>query len=295
MIKYAAMGKLSCWFVTLALAVLLLVCVGCQEDAQVTDHPSPRDMPSAATEPQPTPEVTSSETSYPPNPDPPASVFLTVDTGIFTITNAEGQTITHEEEISGTMDILQMNEIMEVKMGRMGFTMWVPYSGHFLYERVEPLDEDGLWHIAVTGFPHNSFRQYFAVEGGGLGGSSAERVEYDASGSLLVCGEPGGLGLTLATPDSPGLGETGWIKLTVRAAQEELRLESQGNTVTFSGLEPGFAMLSYGGNTFASNVYLDLEVGSGTLDFSQVAEQQITLQEDGRESRILTTSISDLP
>lgn len=286
------------------LCALLLLSPGCEETSG-PERPSttvPATNAVLASNPAPPPQPTlSPETSYTPDPNPPSTVFLYVDRGAFTVTNAEGRTLTHGEGFFGTMDILEQWENQEELSSdpHLGFVLRVPYSDHLIYERAEAPDEDGLWHISANGFrDNNSFQEFFSAKGGGPYGGGVERVEYDASGSLLVRGEPGDgpVELTLILPgsvlDRSGW-HNGWVRLTAMIGGEgEIRLEGRENVIRFSGLEPGGALLECGPDS-GLLLSLNLERGSGTLDFSGAAQREIVLQEEGLAPQTLPTPAVD--
>ena len=226
---------------SLALCGLLLLSAGCQAGVQPTDPPKPK----------------------------PSTLFLDVDLGTFTVTNGEGQTLSYDGAFSGTMEILEE------------FGVSKDYTESEL--QVLRISYSPRWHISLGGFQEGSFyRPLFAVRGGGPYGGGAERVEYDEdAGTLLIQGEPrGGLvELTLSLPDSSTLdqstGTSGWFTLTAMiGGTGEIRLARKGDLVTFSGLEPGAATLKCGPDAGFHILPLNLERGSGTLDFSDAGQGQ---------------------
>ncbi len=259
---------------SLALCGLLLLSAGCQAGVQPTDPPKPK----------------------------PSTLFLDVDLGTFTVTNGEGQTLSYDGAFSGTMEILEEFGVSKDYTESELQVLRISYSPRFVYEREEAPEGDAPWHISLGGFQEGSFyRPLFAVRGGGPYGGGAERVEYDEdAGTLLIQGEPrGGLvELTLSLPDSSTLdqstGTSGWFTLTAMiGGTGEIRLARKGDLVTFSGLEPGAATLKCGPDAGFHILPLNLERGSGTLNFSDAGQGQgkLLLQEEGLASQTLPTPV----
>lgn len=259
---------------SLALCGLLLLSAGCQAGVQPTDPPKPK----------------------------PSTLFLDVDLGTFTVTNGEGQTLSYDGAFSGTMEILEEFGVSKDYTESELQVLRISYSPRFVYEREEAPEGDAPWHISLGGFQEGSFyRPLFAVRGGGPYGGGAERVEYDEdAGTLLIRGEPrGGLvELTLSLPDSSTLdqstGTSGWFTLTATiGGTGAIRLARKGDLVTFSGLEPGAATLKCGPDAGFHILPLNLERGSGTLDFSDAGQGQgkLLLQEEGLASQTLPTPV----
>lgn len=255
------------------LCALLLACAGCQADVQPTDPPLPK----------------------------PSTLFLDVDLGAFTVTNGESQTLSYDGAFSGPMEILEEFGASQDYTGAEKQVLRIPYSPRFTYERQEGPEGNGPWHISLGGFQEgSSYRPLFAARGGGPYGGGAERVEYDEdAGTLLIRGEPrGGLvEFTLSLPDSGALDKNnlgaGWMKLTAMiGGGGEIRLERKGALVSFSGLEPGGALLECGPDS-GLLLSLNLERGSGTLDFSGAAQREIVLQEEGLAPQTLPTPAVD--
>ncbi len=259
---------------SLALCGLLLLSAGCQAGVQPTDPPKPK----------------------------PSTLFLDVDLGTFTVTNGEGQTLSYDGAFSGTMEILEEFGVSKDYTESELQVLRISYSPRFVYEREEAPEGDAPWHISLGGFQEGSFyRPLFAVRGGGPYGGGAERVEYDEdAGTLLIQGEPrGGLvEFTLSLPDSSTLdqstGTSGWFTLTATiGGTGAIRLARKGDLVTFSGLEPGAATLKCGPDAGFHILPLNLERGSGTLDFSDAGQGQgkLLLQEEGLASQTLPTPV----
>ena len=259
---------------SLALCGLLLLSAGCQAGVQPTDPPKPK----------------------------PSTLFLDVDLGTFTVTNGEGQTLSYDGAFSGTMEILEEFGVSKDYTESELQVLRISYSPRFVYEREEAPEGDAPWHISLGGFQEGSFyRPLFAVRGGGPYGGGAERVEYDEdAGTLLIQGEPrGGLvEFTLSLPDSSTLdqstGTSGWFTLTATiGGTGAIRLARKGDLVTFSGLEPGAATLKCGPDAGFHILPLNLERGSGTLDFSDAGQGQgkLLLQEEGLASQTRPTPV----
>lgn len=270
-------AKFSKRLPALALAGLLLLCSGCGS----SDEPGPTPSQSVSTA-APTPEVTPAATpeaaSSPtdvnapvlPAPDvsvereAPESLSFLAYKGVFTVTNAEGQTLSCDgTSASGTMEFAESNTADAA--GREVFLAQIPYSGHLVCQLPEGPAQGGQWGFDVT----ETHRKYFTA----IGEGKVKSVEYDASGELVVSGEAGlSLDLTIGMPDS-SLGERGWIKLTAVSAEEEVRLEVQGSSLSFFGLDPDKPVtVSYGGLSSGSDIPLELDSGSGTLFFGSTAE-----------------------
>lgn len=252
----------------LALCGLLLFCAGCQAGIQPTDPPLPK----------------------------PSNLFLDVDLGAFTVTNGTGQTLSHDGTFSGTMEVLEEFGVSEDYTGEKQ-VLRIPYSPRFVYERQQAPEGSDPWHISLGGFREDSsYRPLFAARGGGPYGGGAERVEYDEdAGSFLIRGEPRGgpVELTLSLPGSSALDKNdlgaGWMKLTaIIGGGGEIRLERKGDLVSFSGLEPNGALLECGPDS-GLLLSLNLERGSGTLDFSGAGQNEIVLQEEGLVPQTLPT------
>lgn len=259
----------------------LLFLAGCGRSPAASETPSP-----AASDPSHT---------------PPVNVFLQLDTGPFTITNSDGETLTCTEgEFSGSMEILEKYDTPDIVESLPPRAAAVPYSARLTYERTEPPAAGESWIFSAADLSGGFLRQLFIAQGGG----NVTQVDYDDSGVLRFQGEAGvWVLLQLAMPDS-ALGFASFVWLNVLTGEEDILLQASGNKFSFSGLtteisnlsigatgtdgEPIYVncILSYGGeNDFSGIVPLDLEKSSGTLDFSGIADGSILLTEQSCDTR----------
>lgn len=270
----------------LALSGILLLSAGCgstQEPAadeptpsQAVSTPAPSGTPETASTPAASPTDVNAPASRPPAPDisvereAPASVSFLAYKVAFELTNAQGQTLSYDgTAVSGAMELLEQSEMSDAS-GTEIFYAQLPYSEHFTCRLPEELAQDRQWGFDMT----EIHRTYFTARGVG----NVDSIEYDAAGDLYVAGDAGSaLDLTIGMPDS-SLGERGWVRLEIKSGEEEVRLEARGNTLSYSGLEAGDISLSYGGGLFSGQgVTLKLTSGSGTLDISNIANGEVSV------------------
>lgn len=284
-------NNLSRRFAALSLTGLLLLCSGCGSvNEPPADGPEPSQAvisPAPSSRPAPTPGTSPSSESSPtdidaPSVRPPAtdvsiereapdSLSFLAYKGAFTVSNAEGQTLSHDgSSVSGTMKLLEQANMTDAE-NREVFYSRIPYSEHFTFQLND--SAQGRQYGFDMAEVH---RPYFTVRTEG----KVTGFEYDAAGDLLVYTEAGAaLDLTVGMPDS-ALGERGWVRLLITSAGDEVRLEARGNTLYFSGLDHKSntpVTLDYGGVVSEQSRTIELSSGSGSLDFSGIAGGDIAV------------------
>lgn len=268
----------------LTLALLLALCAACgsspapAEDttapvgnspapSQAPATPEPATDPNAEQAPKPEAAATPTDVNAPPvgKPSlatpieriPPESVQLLSLGCSFTLTNAENQTLTHSgsSKASGTMTFSQQ----QISGADDIFSVMIPYSSRFSFETS---DVSANWGFEVLSTA-SSWCHCVAKGSGKLTG-----LDYDTGSRLTVRTAAGAeLELTLPMPDSD-LGENGWVCLHLTAAGSEVSLSSEGNTLSFSGVDTGKSVLvDYGGLHSASGASLAPKSGSGSASF----------------------------
>lgn len=249
-------------FAVPALCALLLVCTGCE---------------------------TEQESSCTPDPNPPTTVFLNVDKGAVTVTNAEGKTLRYSGgAFSGSMAVKEQQSAASGKAGSKGrYYVEVAGSESFSCQ----WEEAGSYLFGLM--PHYSLDGSHP-DGGELyteytvSGDCLERVSITAEGRIDAVSEKNGLLTAAFSFPCDALGAHGYVRFSgVVGGNVSIWPNGPQNQFSFSGLLPGDCVLSYTGAVSSPWITVALEAGSGTLDFSRVAEGQIILQEDGREARIL--------
>lgn len=275
-------GRLTAW----SLALLLLLCAGCGSIAgPAADTPGPSQTPA-------TPELGTASSTTDTNalaaslPAPDISIeretpdyvhFLTQGLN-FTAANAEGQTFSYDgTEGSGDM-VVDHWKITDASESMPKHFYFLPeYSERFTCELTAAGEEAEEWLIDMLGTSGPAY--HCAVKGSG---GEPESLVYDyIDGSVTVrCAVGTKLELTLPVPDSV-LGETGWVRLMAISADDEVVLKADGNTLTFSGLDPSApdpaeyglsadvpAILNYGGGVSSGMSLVQFSSSSGTLDIS---------------------------
>lgn len=289
----------------LTLALLLALCAGCgSSGGPAADTPAPTQAP-AAPEPTtgpdagqaPVPEPASSPTdiSAPAAPLPelatpierenPEYIHFLTQGLHFTATNAEGQTFSYDgNEGSGDM-VVDHWKITDASESMPKHFYCLPeYSERFTCELTAAPEEAEEWIIELLGTSGSWY--HCAVKGSG---GAPEGLVYDyLDGSVTVrCTAGTRLEITLAAPDS-ALGLIGWIRLMAISAGDEVVLKADGNTLTFSGLDPSApdpaeyglsadvpAILNYGGLSSGQSL-VKFSSGSGTIDLSNLSSPEIT-------------------
>lgn len=202
------------------------------------------------------------------------TVLLTVSDGDFQISNSQGKTLTYDGGFSGEMKLISQYYLAEAREDRTGeYTLEVPYSETFTYQG-EPGERRSF-----SVFVSSDQRSWeYAVSGTGL-----EEVVLSLTGEITLTGSDMEFQLFLSLPCT-GLGKHGCVRLRGWGG-DKVTVKATESGIEFSGLAPEGAWLSYAGAVENPYVDLDLEVGNGTLDFSQIAEGVITVTEDGCEVR----------
>lgn len=276
-------------FAALSLTGLLFLCSGCgssgepaadePEPSQALTSPAPTPTPSQT----PSPSQASSPTDIDPSDTRPSATDVSVEReapdnlsflaykGAFSVTNAEDQTLSYDGKgASGTMELLEKADLVDAA-NREVFFARIPYSEHFTFQLTDSA-RDRQWGFDMA----DVHRTYFTVRADG----KAKSFEYDAAGDLLVNADAGAeLDLTIGMPDS-SLGERGWVRLLITSSGDEVRLESRGNTLYFSGLDykSGTSVtLDYGGVFSGQSKVIELTSGSGALDLSGIASGDIAV------------------
>lgn len=272
-----------------SLATLFLLCSGCgSSPAPAEDTPAPSQAvttpaPTAEQPPEPTAAASPTDVNAPavrlPAPQisierqvPEVLQFLTAVTS-FTLTNAEGQTLTRSgTETSGTMEFTQQQ--LSAESGSDIFYAQIPYSTSFTCEP-DASSSSGEWGFEIIGSGSTAYNWCHCVA---KGSGKLESLEYDVGGRIIVRGEPGtNLELTLPMPDS-ALGENGWVRLSLTSAENEVCLVADGNDLSFSGLDADAAVsLDYGGFFSENGLTVELTSGSGSMDFGSTTDGKISV------------------
>ncbi|MCM1150023.1 MAG: hypothetical protein NC319_08090, partial [Butyricicoccus sp.] len=239
--------------------------------SQAPAMPEPTTDPDAEQPPIPEAASTPTDITAPAAPLPaldtpiereaPESLQLLTLGASFTLTNAEGQTLTHGGSgISGTMAYTQQ-QLPDA--GGDVFSVLIPYSTGFTLETSEVSGDWGFEILAAASpWCHCVAR----------GSGKLEGFEYGTGSRLTVRTEPGAkLDLTLPMPDS-GLGESGWICLRLTAGESEVSLTTEGSSFSFSGVDTGAPVLvDYGGLYSANGLDLTPKSSSGSASFGITA------------------------
>lgn len=206
----------------------------------------------------------------------PESVFIQVSDSPFTITNAQGHTLTFEKDFEGTIECIETSHLDAEDDPFGSYALEVPYSNRFVYQSL-----DGDKQKFSIAFSPNSKRMEYGITGTGI-----SNIELDLSGKVECTGTDFQCVAFFSMP-CDGLGEHGVLRFTCNG-KESAAFSVKGNTLSFSGISPEFASISYAG--LVSNPYLnlDLQVGSGKLDFSQISEDILLLIEDGQPERSIS-------
>ena len=283
--------NLSRRFAALSLTGLLILCSGCgsagkppadgPEPSQALTTSSPAPSPTPGKTPPPSQESSPTDIDAP-NARPsatdvsiqreaPDNLSFLAYKGAFTVTNAEDQTLSYDGKgASGTMELLEKADLVDAESREVFFAR-IPYSEHFTFQLTDSA-RDRQWGFDMA----DVHRTYFTVRADG----KTKSFEYDAAGDLLVNADAGaGLDLTIGMPDS-SLGERGWVRLLITSSGDEVRLESRGNTLYFSGLDykSGTSVtLDYGGVFSGQSKVIELTSGSGALDLSGIDGGDITV------------------
>lgn len=217
---------------------------------------------------------------------PDVVLFASLDDA-FTVTNKEGHTLFYDgENVSGSMEVFEQKVFERMFIFDQSeyseFYAQLPYSSNYVYERIDGLAQLDVGFFAVNAFlPSGGLRNYFTVRSSGI----LKRVEYDGSGKLYITGDKGAmLDITTAMPCDM-LGTSGFVKLASTSVQEEISLSVQDSTLSFSGLEPGYITLIYGGkNVVESRKTLELTASSGTIELSEDTDSKIVVTVDSPDT-----------
>lgn len=247
---------------------LLLICTACNSTPEPSVTPVYADS-------SPSPAILPDLSPIPGNEETDVVLFLTYKDA-FIVTNEENQILSYDNEnFSSTMEIFEQkdSDALEPEV----FYAKLPYSGHYVCERMNELAklEQSFFSVGAI-IPGSGFRNYFTVKSSGI----LQRVEYDESGELCITGDIGAA-LEITTAMYGGeLEKEGFVRLTLVSAHEEINLKVQGNTLSFSGLEPQPVMLSYGGIAPMRQEVLELIYGSGTIELSAGVDGKIDVTVD---------------
>lgn len=264
----------------LTLAMLLALCAGCGSSPEpAADTPAPSQAPATPepttgpdAEQAPVPEAATTPTDInapaAPLPQPgspieheaPESLQLLTLGASFTLTNAEGQTLTRSG--SGTSGTMAFTQQQLPDAGDI-FSVLIPYSTNLT---VETSNVSGDWgfEILAAAAPWC----HCVVKGSG----KLEGFDYETGSSLTVRTEPGTkLELTVPAPDS-GLGESGWIRLHLTAGESEVSLKADASGFSYSGVATGAPLLfDYGGISSGEGADLPSDSSSGSVGFASLA------------------------
>lgn len=216
-------------------------------------------------------------------------VTLTVSGENFTISNAEGKTLQHSGgAFSGSMIV---NGQQSADSGQAGlndrYYLEVAGSGSFScqWEAAGSYRFGLLPRYSLDGSHPDSGELYAEYT---VSGDCLEHVSITAEGGINAVSEKNGFLTAAFSLPCDALGAHGYASFS-GAADGDVSVQPNGaqNQFSFSGFLPGDCVLSYTGTECDPWITVALEVGSGTLDLSRVAEGQITIQEDGREARVL--------
>lgn len=205
----------------------------------------------------------------PPEPsESPEHVLLRVDDGAFTITDAGGDTLTHEGSFSGSIPVTGETHLDELPGDRGEYHLEVPYSERFTYESL--------------GGGEQSFEVFFRREPDtveySVSGTGIETASIDLSGKVSLNGSGMAFTVFLSMPCT-GLGPSGCIRFH-GSAEQEASFQVEGDTVRFSGVTPGSVSISYAGDQDISESFVDLGLkkGNGTIDLSGAAEGRVLVK-----------------
>lgn len=266
----------------LTLAMLLLLCAGCGSSPEpAADTPAPSQTPAATPEPTtdpdaeqaPVPEAASTPTDVnaPSGPvtapsisierETPAYLQLLTMNASFTLTNAEGQTLTHNGTgTSGTMDYTQQ-QMPDSSL----FSVLIPYSDSLSFETA---GTSGDWGFEIIGSGSTAYNWCHGVA---KGSGKLDGLVYETGAGLTVRTEQGAkLELTLPMAGSY-LGESGWVRLRVTAGEREvsLKAEDEDSVFSYSGVDANAsAQFDYGG--IRSDEGFDISSSSGSVGFSSI-------------------------
>lgn len=270
----------------LTLAMLLLLCAGCGSSPEpAADTPAPSQTPAATPEPTtdpdaeqaPVPEAATTPTDInaPAAPLPgfenpiereaPDSLQLLTLGASFTLTNAEGQTLTRSG--SGTSGTMAFTQQQLPDAGDI-FSVLIPYSTNLAFETPNVSGDWGFEILAAT-----APWCHCVAKGSG----KLEGFEYETGSGLTVRTEPGAkLELTVPAPDS-GLGESGWIRLRVTAGESEVSLKADAGGFSYSGIDTGAAALfDCGGLRSMDGLDLAPKSSSETVEFVNIGSGAVT-------------------
>ena len=198
-----------------------------------------------------------------------ASAYIRVCDTEFTITDACGNALTHQNEFSGSLNITDQEHLDEMP-GYIGeYRLEVPYSDEFRYERLGETPEGEQQIFSISTIQDTNLAEY------SVSGTSIEEITIDFSGKVSFCGNDMTFNVFLSMPCN-GLGEKGCIRF-YGAANKEAHFKIEGDMIKFSGVEPETGAISYAGKVSNPYVYLALETGEGTIDLSDVGEGNILI------------------
>lgn len=263
---------------------LLFICSACGSTPETPATPGPAASPSPPATPgpaaSPSPPAVSPDLSPVPGDEEPDIVFFLTYKDAFAVTNEEGQVLSYDNEaFSSTMDIFEQKYGDGLEPDT--FFAKLPYSGHYVCERVDELAqlEESYFSVGAI-IPGCGFRNYFSVKSSGI----LQRVEYDESGELYIAGDTGSV-LEIAMSMCDGvLGKEGFVRFALASSHEEMDLKVQGNMLSFSGLEPQPIILYCGGVSPMLQEVLELTCDSGTIELSEDADGKLVVSVDYPEA-----------
>ena len=187
----------------------------------------------------------------------PESVSLHVGGGEYTIVSDE-DSLTYRDGFSGPMPILNQTEL-DIDSTDQHY-LEVPFRQQFTYECLE--GEQQKFGIAML--QNEEIREYSAS------GTGIQTITLDLSGAVSLSGEDMSFTIFLSVP-CDSLGDKGCVRF-YGTGEDTVSLAVKGDTLSFSGVDPASASLSYAGTVSNPYVALNLEKDSGTIRLTDVAD-----------------------
>ena len=210
------------------------------------------------------------------SPDMTPTVQLRVDNSEFSITDANGNRLTHQDDFSGSLTIMDQSYIDTADKTGGEYILVVPSSEQFRGRRIS--GDRQIFGVAI--YEEDDVTEY-SVSGTGI-----DQIALDCDGNVSFSGDGMVFTVFLSMP-CDGLGELGCVRFS-GTAKSDASFSVSEDVLEFTGVEPGSGSISYAGDGTIKNpnISLDTDYHDGTIDFSNAADGNLTLTVAGGTEKI---------
>ena len=203
-------------------------------------------------------------------------VRLRVANSEFSITDANGNSLTHQDDFSGSLSIIDQSYIDAADKVGGEYILCVPSSEQFTYQHLS-----GNRQIFGIVIGEDDGVTEYSVSGTGI-----DKITIDCGGKVSFSGNSMVFTVFLSMPCN-GLGELGCVRF-YGTAKSDASFSVSDDTLEFTGVEPGSGTISYAGDGTIRNpgVSLNTDYREGTIDFSDVENGNLLLSAAGDIQKI---------